>query len=780
MSLPIAIRSLARKILRGIAIIFLSLLFIWLVAGLTPAPLLVNRSSFSQAVYDRRAVLLRLSLSSDEKYRLWSPLQEISPVLIQATLLKEDRHFWHHYGVNPVALFRGLVSTYLTRERRRGGSTISMQLARIRFGINSKTILGKMEQILRALQIERHYSKKEILEAYLNLLSYGGNVEGVAAASQIYFGHGCKDLSLPEALALAVIPQSPIRRGPGRTGTALGRARDELAQAWQKTAGVDIPFSLPASFQSSRELPFSAAHLVNEALDCAPYTSRVSTTLDRHLQTIIEDQIAPFVKRRQLYGIKNAAAMLVNYQSMEVVALVGSADFFDSAIQGQVDVTSAKRSPGSALKPFIYGMAIDQGLIHSQTMLKDTRLTISAYNPENFDKDFLGPLSATDALVKSRNVPAITLVGRLKQPTFYEFLKRARIEKLREEEVYGLSLALGGVEVSMREMVALYAMLANGGELKPLRWLSSDPLVTQATRLLSAEASFLVLQMLKDNPRPNFDISETHTNAGPSVAWKTGTSFGFRDAWAVGIVGPYALAVWIGNADGKPNPAFIGREAAGPLFFNIVDALRAEPGMKYAEIPMSANLAVKKVEVCAVSGMLPGPYCQQHKHAWFIPGRSPIETCNVHRQVTIDSVSGLRACPLQHEPMREEVYEIWPSDILALFKAAAIPRRVPPPYHPRCGISGDSGKIPSITSPQSTLIYTMRSGLQSGSALTIPFDAVTDSDSAKTYWFVDGALVGVAARGESFVWNATPGEFMVRAVDELGRAAGVKMKVKVR
>jgi penicillin-binding protein 1C len=757
--------------MRRLAVLTLILiLLLWQGSRLLPAPTLINSASFSRAIYDRNGTLLRLTLSSDEKYRLWTPLKQISPQLVRATLLKEDRYFWYHLGINPYALVRGFISTYITHQRRIGGSTISMQLARVRFGIDSRDIQGKLKQLAYALLLELRYSKSELLEAYLNLVPYGGNIEGVGAASIIYFGHKSEKLTLSESLALAVIPQSPRRRAPQQDNQELVRARLNLEALWRAESG-STQVALPTHFRRTAQLPNRAPHLVQELLTQNQRQTEVRATLDMHLQSMLESHLKSYIDRHKKFGIKNGAALLVDYRSMEVRALVGSADFAAEDIQGQFDTSAGKRSPGSALKPFIYGLAIDQGLIHPQSMLKDTRLTISAYNPENFDKDYLGPLSATDALVKSRNVPAISLTAQLKAPTLYQFLKNARIEKMREESIYGLSLALGGVEVTLRELVGLYAMLGNGGVLRPLRWRSEDAFLPRETRMLSPEASFLVLEMLKENPRPNYDLGDGHTASASKVSWKTGTSFGFRDAWSVGLVGPYVLGVWIGNADGKPNPAFIGRETAGPLFFNIVDALRGEAGMRYAEVTSSASVNAKKIEVCAVSGMLPGPHCQKIKKSWFIPGRSPIESCSVHRAVNIEVKSGLRACPGERQGVREEVYEFWPSDILT----AGIPRRVPPPYLPRCGINAESGRAPIITSPQRTLIYS----LQSGTPLTIPFSAVTDSDSIKTYWFVDSSPVGSVPRGESFIWHASPGEYVVRAIDDLGRANAVQMKVQL-
>ena len=640
-----------------------------------PCHRLLNRPGFSQAVYDREGHLLRLTLSSDEKFRLWVPLAEIPPAMVEATLLQEDVWFRWHPGVNPFSLIRAFLTTYLRGGRRVGGSTIAMQLARRRFAIDSRTWTGKIEQILRAIQLEHSYTRNEILEAYLNLAPYGGNIEGVGAASIIYFGKPPRYLSVAQALTLAVIPQNPRIRNPASvTGQiALARARSRLAVVWLRkhpsAESVDFASPLPITSAARHELAFRAPQLVQRVLQANQSASRIVTTLDLGLQSLLERQLRMYVERSRHLAINNGALILVDYRTMEVKGYVGSADYFSDSIQGQVNGLRGRRSPGSALKPFIYAMAIDQGLIHPQTMLKDTAIRISAYNPENFDRDFLGPIDATSALVRSRNVPAIEVANLLAPPGLYGLLKRAGIRNLRAENFYGLALALGGVEVSMEEMAGLYAMLANGGVLKPLVTTVTPPPPDGPTiRLLSPEASYVVLEMLRNNPRPSADFSLSLVPGSAAIPWKTGTSYGYRDAWALGIVGPYVLGVWIGNFDGAPNANFVGRDAAGPLFFAIADALRARGPMPESIVHGVLNL--KKIKVCALSGQLPGPYCSHLKDTWFIPGKSPITTCRIHREIAIDPRTGMRACPGARRPVREPGVRV-----LALRPAAALSQR---------------------------------------------------------------------------------------------------------
>ena len=748
---------------------------IWIVAGLQPKPLLVNKEGFSQAVFDRDGHLLRLTLSSDEKYRLWVPLSEIPPAMIKATLLQEDAWFRWHRGVNPFSLLRAIRTTYLGGLRRVGGSTITMQLARNRFGIDSRSIRGKFQQIFRAIELERFYTKDQILEAYLNLAPYGGNVEGVGAASVVYFHEQPNRITPAQAITLAVIPQSPRLRNPSRQSghVPLDRARQRLSALWARTYDPAFAASPTLALRtwSRGDLPNRAPHLVNRVLAVSD-SGHIESTLDLGLQNLIELQLRSFTERSRNLGIHNGAVILIDYRTMQVKSYAGSANYFDNQIYGQVNGLLGRRSPGSALKPFVYALAIDEGLIHPRTMLKDTAVRIAAYNPENYDHDFLGPIDATSALVRSRNVPAIEVANMLRPPGLYGFLRKAGIRNLRNESFYGLALALGGAEVSMEELAGLYAMLANGGALRPLTFTINPQIASAAaTRMLSPEASYAVLDMLRNNPRPSDDFTSSQVPQAVAIPWKTGTSFGLRDAWAVGIVGPYVLGVWIGNFDGTPNANLIGREAAGPLFFQIVDALKARGDLREAIVHGHLNL--KKIKVCALSGQLPDPYCDHFTDTLFIPGKSPIATCSIHRAVRIDNQSGFRACPGSADAVTTSIFEFWPSDLLKLFRSAGLARKMPPPLDPACRKFTGAGMPPMISSPSRGITYTTTAV----HGAEIPFTAVTDADSRVVYWFVDDQLIGTSASGDSLMWKARPGSFLIRAIDQQGRAVAEELRV---
>ncbi len=752
--------------------------------GLAGKPPLLEVYSFSTAVYDRNGKLMRLTTDDTESYRVFAPYDAISKNVIDATLLYEDRYFFSHLGVNPVALVKATLDSYVLGNRRRGASTITMQLARMRFGLTTTDPWGKLVQIFYALKLEAHYSKAEILEAYFNLAPYGGNVVGIRAASLIYFNKEPADLSLAEAMTLSVIPQNPERRKPTREGwepEALREARGRLAEAWIEAHPEARPKQMslesPIATGTPKGIPFTAPHLTTELLLQSKGAREIRTTVDAPLQDLLERRVAAYVERRRAEGITNAAALLVRCDTMEVLASVGSADFFDEQMEGQNDGASARRSPGSTLKPFVYALAMDQGRIHPGSLLEDAPASFAEYTPHNFDGTFRGPLTATEALIRSRNIPAISLAAALKGDGLYGFLRDAGIGGLRPMEKYGLAPVLGGVEVTMEELVSLYAMLKNGGELRPLeKRLDRSDRGAKGKRLLSREASFLTLKMLEQNPRPDQRFEAQWMRDRAYAAWKTGTSPGSRDAWSVGVAGPYALAVWVGQFSGG-RPIYVGRKSAAPLFFDIVDSLRSTASL--SPIAPDKDLKVTKVPVCAVSGALPNDHCPHTKESWFIPGVSPIARCAIHQQVLINERTGRRSCRPESKHNRSEVFEFWPSNLASLFEEAGLKRRSPPPYDKGCAVSLEAQKtsVLSITSPRDNVTYAVRAGQVDQERIALR--AVSDADAEVLFWFVDTKHVGSAAPGKTLFWTPTPGTVTVRVVDDKGRTDHRELTVTV-
>lgn len=777
-----ALKRLAANVALGVFLLALVLL----ACRLWPHPPLSVDRPLSSVYYDRHGTLMRLTLANDDRYRLWTPLEQISPQAISGLLLHEDRWFYYSPGINPFSLARGFWRSYISGGRMQGGSTITMQLARMRWQLNTRSPAGKIMQILRAIQLQLCYSRHDILEAYLNTAPYGRNIEGIGAASLIYFNKTPQDLTLPESLTLAVLPQSPrYRLGANNNvvSTRLMQARNRLFQRWQKHYPTDASqislFSLPLALRQPEQMPYSAPHFIEQFRQQYPQyahqETRIDTTLDARLQKLIERQVKAFITRNENRGIHNAAVLLVDYRDMGVRAMIGSADYYNRQIQGQVNGTNARRSPGSTLKPFIYALGMDQGVLHPATILKDVPSTFGSWAPENFDRRFLGPVTATDALNFSRNIPAVYVASQLRQPTFYQFLRLSGIGKLRSEEHYGLSLVLGGGEVTMQEMARLYAMLANRGRLQPLQMqkATADP---SPVRLLSEEASFMTLDILRQHRRPGDTLAQQPSTL--PVYWKTGTSWGFRDAWSVGIFGPYVLVVWEGNFDSRGNNAFVGVDAAAPLFFNIIDSINASyPELQEPRHPLPKKL--RRVEICLVSGNLPTQWCRQKGKTWFIPGKSPIKVDTVYRPVHIDKRTGNVACPpFDPDETRTEVFEFWPSDLANVFAQAGLPKRQPPSGHCKNGETDMDGTPPQITSPLKNTTYTLRQSQQGRDE--IAFTAITNADSKIVYWFVDDIYLGNSASTSAIRWRpVSRGQYRVRAVDERGRATSRLINVEI-
>lgn len=639
-----------------------------LTVRLWPRPALESQVPLSRMVLAQDGELLRLTLAEDGQYRVWVGLDDVAPAMVEALLLKEDRAFHYHPGVNPVALTRAAFATYLGGGIRQGGSTLTMQLARRLYGLDTRRISGKLRQIA-----------------------------------------------------------------------------------------------------------FRAPHASEQLL--AAYDGQVlETTLSLPLQTVLERQIRRFVRERYGGGVRNAAAILVDTRTDEVKALVGSADYFSRAISGQVNGVRAQRSPGSTLKPFLYGLALDAGLIHPLSIVRDAPMAFGAFQPENHDGSFAGPIIAQQALVRSRNVPAVWLAQQLRNPSLHGLLRRAGVRNLRDEAHYGLTLALGGGEISPEELVRLYLMLAGEGRLKALRYLKREERQT-GEALLSPQAAFMVRDMLRHNPRPD-GLPPDARGRNWRVAWKTGTSWGYHDAWSAGIAGPYVLVVWVGNFDGRGNPAFVGQKAAAPLFFRITDALRAaRPQDADPADPPPSGL--RAVQVCRASGELPNRWCPETRGTWFIPGVSPIRVSTLHRPVMVDADTGKTLCPpYDLARAREEIHEFWPSDLQELFRQAGLPRRAPPELPRACAgsLDGARGAPPRILSPLSEGSYSLRiSQPQAGLELV----AAAEGDARRLFWFAGATLIGESAAQTPLHWRPErAGDVELRVSDDRGRTAVRRVRVE--
>ncbi len=540
-------------------------------------PPLPSVDAVSTAVRDRNGEVLRAFPVEEGRWRLAADLDRIDPDFLDALLAYEDERFYDHWGVDLPALVRASRDSLAAGRIVSGGSTITMQLARL-IEPRERTFGAKLIQMARALQLELRLSKTEILELYLTLAPYGGNLEGVRAASWAYFGREPDDLTIDQIAMLIALPQSPEARRPDRQPEravrARGRVLERLArlglaspQAASDAAGDPAP--------TRRAFPSDAWHAAEAVRREVPDEREPVSTLDRSLQVMLEDSLT--AELAETDETVQFAAIIIETGTRAVRALAGSAS--RARPGGWIDLTDRPRSPGSTLKPFIYGMAFDDGLAAPGTRIADLPRRFAGYQPDNFDRSFRGDVTIAEALQHSLNIPAVTTLDGVGARRFNAALGFAGANPLRPRQAGqddGLAVALGGAGLTLRQIGVLYAALGDGGEARPLTWQEAEPAETGPTgsfRLLSAESAEEILRVLRRAPHPGGRMPALLARGAPDIAFKTGTSYGFRDAWAAGVVGGYTLVVWSGRADGAPREGVTGRAAALPVLFRIADGV---------------------------------------------------------------------------------------------------------------------------------------------------------------------------------------------------------------
>jgi penicillin-binding protein 1C len=566
-------RRLRRLGLATFGAAFALLLAALLLDRLFPPPLERYQTS-STLVLDQRGEILRAFTTGDGTWRLKSTQAQVDARFLALLRAYEDRRFLSHWGVDPLALARASWQWAAHGHVVSGGSTLTMQTARL-LAPHPHTLGWKLVEMLRAVQLEAHFSKSEILSIYLTLAPYGGNLEGARAASLAYFGKEPRHLTLAEAALLVALPQSPERNRPDLHADAARHARDKVLarlavagaiSAKDATEGESEPVATRRA-----ALPFTAPHLADALAATAPSGSAIRTTLDGRLQTRAE----AMVRREPLEEGASVALLIVDNATRHILAYVGSADYFGAA--GQNDLTRAKRSPGSTLKPFIYGMGFDALLIHPDTIIDDAPLRFGDYAPQNFDRSFRGQVTVRQALQMSLNLPAVALLNRVGPQRFVSAL-RATGAELEFDAALGapsLAVALGGVGISLHDLVMLYCGLSDGGEVRPLGMLLDEP-AAKGTPLLTPAAAWYVTDILRGAALPEPFAQLPATGGRRAIAFKTGTSYGFRDAWAVGTSNRYTIGVWTGRPDGAPRPGHYGIATAAPLLFKLFGLLPAE------------------------------------------------------------------------------------------------------------------------------------------------------------------------------------------------------------
>jgi penicillin-binding protein 1C len=547
----------------AVCLILLGAFTLWVIS-LGPLPLEQARQ-VSATVVDRNGKLLRAFAMADGRWRL--PVDAkigVDPAYLKLLLAYEDKRFYSHGGIDPRALVRAALQLGTRGHIVSGGSTITMQLARLMEPRRERSVYAKVRQMVRAVELEHQLSKDEILDLYLALAPFGGNLEGIRAASIAYFGKEPKRLSLAEAALLVALPQSPETRRLDRYPDTARAARDRVLDRMVEDNVVSRDDAVQAKAVTvpklRKPMPILAPHSSDAAIATVKDADVIRLTLDANLQKVLE---ALAHDRALALGPNISVAIIaVDNESGEVLARIGSPDYFDERRAGQVDMTRAVRSPGSTLKPFIYGLAFEDGFVHPESLIDDRPIRFGSYAPENFDMTFQGTVPVRKALQLSLNVPAIALLDRVGASRLSSRLKQAGTSLiLPKDEAPGLAMGLGGVGVTLQDLVQLYAGLARLGSTKPLREITNVRDDRDPMRLMDQAAAWQVGNVLIGTPPPE-------NGAHNRIAFKTGTSYGYRDAWSVGFDGKMTIGVWVGRPDGAPVPGLVGRTAAAPILFD--------------------------------------------------------------------------------------------------------------------------------------------------------------------------------------------------------------------
>ncbi|MBO0930923.1 penicillin-binding protein 1C [Fibrella aquatilis] len=742
------------------------LLGLFLLDRLFPPPLNVPYSSIVTAA---DSTTLHAFLSRDDKWRMYATLSEITPTLRQTILQKEDRWFRWHPGINPVAMVRALGRNLLSGKRTSGASTITMQVVRL-LEPRPRTYGSKVMEVLRALQLELHLSKDEILQLYLNLVPYGGNIEGIKSASLLFFGKLPQLLSLAEITTLAIIPNRPSSLRLGENNAAVVTARNAwlnrfLAAGTFSQSAIDNALLEPLNAHR-RPAPNVAPHLSLRLQSEHPDEPIIVSTLQANVQAAAERLVRQYVDRIRTQNIHNAAVLVINNQTGAIEAYVGSAAFDDIVDGGQVDGVRAIRSPGSALKPLLYALAFDQGLITPKAKINDVPTNFGAgsgsYEPDNYDRQFNGPVTAEFALANSLNIPAVKLLRDVSTPVFVAKLREAGFKTVQKQAPdLGLSMILGGCGVTLEELTRSYTAFAS------------------PQKLFSPEATFLVTNILTQITRPDLPNNFDNSYHLPRIAWKTGTSYGRRDAWSVGYNRHYTVGVWVGNFSGIGVPNLSGANTATPLLFQLFNAIDYNAPTGWFRPPTDGKLGFR--QICPESGDVPEHSCAGRATDYYIMGVSRANRCQHQTQVYTNPAATISYCahcrPAGMDSLTRPVARLYPNlapEVVAWYAASHRPYAAIPPHNPACSRVFGNGVAPLITSLNEGSDYFIDPKSPADLALTCQ----TANDVQQVYWYLNNQLFRTAEPTETLFFRPTPGVLTVSCADDKGRVSKVRVVVK--
>jgi penicillin-binding protein 1C len=736
--------------------------------------------SYSTVLYSRNGELLNASIASDGQWRF--PASSAVPHKFKEAITQfEDKRFFQHPGVDPFAIFRALRQNIKAGKVVSGGSTLTMQVMRLARGKSDRGVLNKVRETILATRLELSYSKDEIMALYSAHAPFGGNVVGLEAACWRYLGRQPDELSWGEAALLAVLPNNPSLIHLSRNRKALHDKRDRLLTALLRNGKMDsLAYELALAEELPAEpltLPRFAPHLMARAVKRGMSSKRIMTTIDADLQSRVASIARDHHRRLSGNHISNVAALVLDVETGNVLAYLGNVEA-GKEFHEDVDVISSPRSTGSILKPFLYAALLDEGSMLQQTLVPDIPTVISGFAPRNFSREYDGAVPADKALIRSLNVPAVIELKKYRYEKFYDLLQRVGISTLsRPADYYGLAMILGGAEGTLWDITGSYASMSRTlnryfelpgksgyrvGTFHSASFLREPADIKKNDSPFSAASIYLTFEALKDLYRPGEETGWRNFYSSKKVAWKTGTSFGFRDGWAVGVNPKYAVGVWVGNADGEGRPGLTGTETAAPIMFDIFSAL---PGKEWFDSPLAE---MTEIEVCSESGQRVSSLCPNPKKLWVAEAGLRSDACAYHKTVHLTANKKFRvhgSC----EQIGNLVTESWfvlPPAQEYYFRTVNISHHTLPPFRPGCSDPSDVMAMDIVYPREQSRIFIPRE--LDGTLGSAVFQAVHRNPGAVVYWHLDGEYLGSTTRTHRLPLAPAEGTHELTLVDEQG------------
>src|SRR5688572_25689950 len=752
----------------GIGILSLVVLFV-LLNQVFPLP---DKIEYSTLVTDNRGELLNASLTKDDKWRMKTELAEISPLLRKTIIAKEDKYFYSHPGVNPFAVTRAFFKNILRMKRTSGASTITMEVARA-LEPGKRNIWSKIRESFRAFQLEWKYDKDEILQLYLNLVPYGGNIEGVKAAALLYFKKNPDHLSLAEITALSIIPNRPSSLVIGKNNDRIVTERNR----WLQKFAEDKVFT-KKEIEDALEEPLTATRgIVPRYIPHLSYKLRkqgrhlIKTNINLNTQLKTEKIVEDYIRAQRLRNIKNAAVVVIDNKTNKVITYLGSSNFNDTTDGGQVNGANAVRQPGSTLKPLLYAMCFDEGLFTPKTITTDVPVNYEGYAPENYDKKFNGYVTTEYALEHSLNIPAVKSLKLLGHEKLIQKLSSCNFKQIQKDQrKLGLSMILGGCVTTLEELTGLFAAFANNGIYTPPFFLQADSF-KQKTTVISPAANYMINEILSKVNRPDFPLNWTATERMPKIAWKTGTSYGRRDAWSIGYNKNYTVGIWVGNFSGVGVADLSGANIATPLLFKIFNTIDYDNDKEWFSQPKDCDIR----QVCSETGLPPSPDCNSLITDYFIPLISSTKVCNNRQEIMVspdEKVSYCKSCAPE-TGYKKKWYKIVDSDMQAWFEENGISYQKIPTHNPDCEMIF-KGNAPVIISPANGTEYLINKKDREPLQLV----SNTANDVSKVYWYINNKFYKSCNAGEKQFFIPDEGPVKISCTDDKGRNRDIKITVK--